>query len=114
MKEEKGNNSIFDIIDYSFKKLISPTVMLAAAALLSKNNTAESTNQIIVMFLICCLIGWSLVYFVATTCKVIEEFQSLGKNKVISVLLCTSFINVYLVVFIVAIRSGIDKVIVLQ
>lgn len=101
---------ILDTIDSAIKRLVSPVTMLAAAALLSKGLDKPDANIIVIKALMVILALWAVGYAFASTLQAIREFESSGIGKIKAAFMSSSFILVYFVLFVAAIKLGLDKI----
>ncbi|PNF81124.1 hypothetical protein CXK92_12745 [Stutzerimonas stutzeri] len=100
---------LLEVIDGAVKRLVTPVAMLVAAGLLSKGLSNKDASYLVVSFLIVVLALWALGYMVLSVIVAIKELEQEGVSKVAAAMLGTSFILVYMVLFLVALNFGLGK-----
>ncbi|MGY8817956.1 MAG: hypothetical protein ACKVLM_00980 [Pseudomonadales bacterium] len=100
---------MLEIIDGAVKRLVTPVAMLVAAGMLSNGLEKQDASQFVVIILMALLVLWALGYTAVSVAVAIGEFEREGISKTMSVMLGTSFILVYLVLFVVALKFGFER-----
>lgn len=114
MTDTTKNNKvkiILDIIDTSIKRLLSPATMLVAAVLMSKGLGKPESNEIAIKTIIVLLSLFSIGHFIGSLVVAVKEFDEAGINKVAGFFLSTGYMLIYFVLFVVAVVTGVGKVI---
>ncbi len=112
MVGSKGFNmdDVLKIIDSAIKRLVSPVAMLVAAALLLRGMNNPGSSELTIIFISSVLVLWALAFTVISTVVAVREFDSVGVSKPVAYFLSSSFVLVYFVMFVAAIRLGFDKI----
>ncbi|EGG92943.1 hypothetical protein IMCC1989_2102 [gamma proteobacterium IMCC1989] len=103
--------NILKTIDTAIKRLVSPVTMLVAAALLSKGLDKPEASPATIKSLMVLLGIWAVGYMVLSATQAIKEFEAANINGYKKWFLSTSFILVYFVLCISAIKLGFDKLV---
>ena len=103
-------SEVLDIIDKAIKRLLPPVAMLVAAALLSKGLHTPDSNELVIKSLMALLVIYAFLYMLASTCEAIRSMVKANFSNLYAALICSSFILVYFVLFVAAIRLGFEKV----
>ncbi|WP_416398909.1 hypothetical protein [Allohahella sp. A8] len=101
---------VLDIIDSALKRLLAPVSMLVAAGLLSRGLENPDASPFTIKLLMSLLGLWAFGYMALSAVVALKEFEDAGFGKVKSFIFGSSFLLVYLLLFVAAIRLGFDKI----
>ena len=101
---------VLDTIYSAIKRLVTPVTMLAAAALLGKGLEKPDSSSITIKSLMILLALWALGYMVLSIAQAVKVFQDAGLGNMRLSFMSTSFILVYIVLFVAAVKFGVDKI----
>ena len=101
---------VLEIIDSAVKRLVTPVSMLVAAGLLSRGLEEPGVSPLTVKLLMSFLGLWAFGYMALSAVVAIKEFEEEGLGKAKSFVFGSSFMLVYLVLFVAAIKLGFDKI----
>ena len=114
MSERKHVTNIKEIlmvIDTSIKRLVSPTAMLIAAILVLNGLGTPGTIDEAIIGASVLLFVFSFSYFIVSLYLADKEFESLGIRQFFVKILSGSYMFVYLLLFAVAVITGLNKVV---
>ncbi|WP_047046257.1 hypothetical protein [Vibrio mexicanus] len=101
---------VLDIIDRAIKRLVAPAAMLVAGELLSRGLDNPDANHYFIKFTMVVLGMWAIGYMIFSAREAMHAFDEAKISKYTNALLSTSFLLVYLVLAVAAIRLGFDKI----
>jgi len=106
----KNAEELLDTFDASIKRLVTPTTFLIAAAFLSRGLDNPDSNRFMIISLVTILCLFSIGYFVFAVGLVAKKIEFIVKHKAGSLVGGTIYTIMYIIVFLVAITLGLNKV----
>ncbi|CCN84525.1 hypothetical protein VIBNISFn27_500003 [Vibrio nigripulchritudo SFn27] len=101
---------ILDIIDKAIKRLVAPAAMFVAAELLSRGMDKPDAEPNFIKFVMTVLGIWAIGYMVFSAKEAMRAFDEAKIGKYKSALLSTSFLLVYSILAVAAIKLGLGKI----
>ncbi|WP_241814701.1 hypothetical protein, partial [Vibrio cyclitrophicus] len=110
LRQKYVMTKVLDIIDKAIKRLVAPAAMLVAAELMSRGLDKPDADSNFIKFTMAVLGLWALGYMVFSAKEAMQAFDEANIGKYKKALLSSSFLLVYFVLAIAAIRLGFDKI----
>lgn len=103
------SEKLLNAVDSSLKRLVAPTTFLVAAAVLGNGLKNIQGSPAFSIFVIVTLVIISGVYFVSSTLIFVHKMEEAGIKKVWISLTVIPYFWAYFVVFLVALRFGLEN-----
>lgn len=101
---------VLDIIDKAIKRLVAPAAMVVAGELLGRGLDNPNANHYVINFTTVVLGMWAIGYMIFSAKEAMKAFDEAKISKYTNALLSTSFLLVYVVLAVAAIKLGFDKI----
>ena len=100
---------LLDFIDLFVKRLVTPSVLIFAAVFLSMQVNGSENIFILIRLSVYILIGIACIYTAISIGVICQKINDLVVNKALNIFFSVLSSLLYLVLFVVAIITGIEK-----